>query len=100
MSNSVFVDKENILLVQDEVYDDYYRKLDIIKLDETSFTIPDTTEVASALRLRQKLKQDKIVSLYWWVFSTNDIKRKIWEIKHNEKCFKPRWNTICIRKID
>ena len=65
MSNSVFVDKENILLVQDEVYDDYYRKLDIIKLDETSFTIPDTTEVASALRLRQKLKQDKIVSLYW-----------------------------------
>ena len=65
MSNSVFVDKENILLVQDEVYDDYYRTLDIIKLDETSFTIPDTTEVASALRLRQKLKQDKIVSLYW-----------------------------------
>ena len=49
MSNSVFVDKENILLVQDEVYDDYYRTLDIIKLDETSFTVPDTTEVTSTL---------------------------------------------------
>ena len=48
---------------QDDDYDDY-KIPDTSKIDETSFTVPDTTEVTSTLRLRQKLKQDKIVSVY------------------------------------
>ena len=48
---------------QDDDYDDY-KIPDTSRIDETSFTVPDTTEVTSTLRLRQKLKQDKIVSVY------------------------------------
>ena len=48
---------------QDDDYDDY-KIPDTSKIDETSFTVPDTTEVTSTLRLRQKLKRDKIVSVY------------------------------------
>ena len=61
MENPVFVDKENILLVQDEDYDDY-RTLDTSRVDETSFTVPDTTEATSTLRLRQKVKRDKLTA--------------------------------------
>ena len=62
MDNPVFVDKENIPLVQD----DDYRTPDTSRIDaaETSFTGPATTEATSTLRLRQKLKRGKIVSLY------------------------------------
>ena len=63
MNNPVFVDKENILLVQDEDYDDY-RTPDTSRVDETSFTVPDTTEATSTLRLRQKIKRDKLTALY------------------------------------
>ena len=48
---------------QDDDYDDY-KIPDTSRIDETSFTVPDTTEVTSTLRLRQKLKRDKIVSVY------------------------------------
>ena len=48
---------------QDDDYDDY-KIPDTSKIDETSFTVPDTTEVTSTLRLRQKLKRDKIVSVH------------------------------------
>ena len=48
---------------QDDDFDDY-KIPDTSRIDETSFTVPDTTEVTSTLRLRQKLKQDKIVSVY------------------------------------
>ena len=48
---------------QDDDYDDY-KIPDTSRIDETSFTVPNTTEVTSTLRLRQKLKQDKIVSVY------------------------------------
>ena len=48
---------------QDDDYDDY-KIPDTSRIDERSFTVPDTTEVTSTLRLRQKLKQDKIVSVY------------------------------------
>ena len=63
MNNPVFVDKENILLVQDEDYDDY-RTPDTSRVDETSFTVPDTTEATSTLRLREKIKRDKLTALY------------------------------------
>ena len=61
MDKPVFVDKENILLVQDEDYDDY-RTPDTSRVDETSFTVPDTTEATSTLRLRQKVKRDKLTA--------------------------------------
>ena len=63
MDKPVFVDKENILLVQDEDYDDC-RAPDTSRVDETSFTIPDTIEATSTLRLRQKVKRDKLTALY------------------------------------
>ena len=42
------------------------------KVDETSFTVPDTSEATSTLRLRQKLKRDQIVSLYRYLGVTGD----------------------------
>ena len=61
MDNPRFIDEEDIPLInQDEDYDDY-KTPDTSRVDETSFTVPDTTEATSTLRLRQKLKRDKIV---------------------------------------
>ena len=57
-----FVDGETIPLVQDKDYDDYNTP-DTGRVDETSFTEPDTTEATSTLQLRQKLKRDKITAL-------------------------------------
>ena len=69
----MFVDEENIPLVhQDEEDYDYYRTPDTSRIDETSFMVPDTTEVISTLRLRSKLKRDKIVSLYRHLGVTGD----------------------------
>ena len=56
---------------QDDDFGDY-RTPDTSRLDETSFTVPDTTEVTSTLRLRQKLKQNKIVSLCRYLDLTGD----------------------------
>ena len=54
-------DEDDISLInQDEDYDDY-RTPETSRVDETSFT--NTTEVTSTLRLRRKLKRDKIISL-------------------------------------
>ena len=66
MDNPTFVDEENIPLVhQDEEEYDDYNTPDTRRIDETSFTVPSTQEKATlTLRLRQKLKRDKIVSLY------------------------------------
>ena len=64
MDNPTFADGENIPLVnQDEEDYDDYRTPDTSRV-ETSFIEPDTTEATSTLRLRQKLKRDKMVSLY------------------------------------
>ena len=52
MDNPRFVDEETIPLVQDEDYDDYNTS----RIDETSFTEPDTTKATSTLQLRQKSK--------------------------------------------
>ena len=60
--NPVFVDEENIPMVQDEHYDDYVTP-DTSRI-ETSFIEPDTTEATSTLRLRQKVKRDKIDALH------------------------------------
>ena len=55
MENLTFVNEEEIPLInQDEDYDDY-RTPDTSRVD-TSFIDPDTIEVTSTLRLRQKVK--------------------------------------------
>ena len=71
MDNPRFVDEETIPLVQDEDYDDY-RTPDLSRVDETSFTEPDTTEATSNLQLRQKVKGDKITAFYRHLNVTGD----------------------------
>ena len=63
MDNPRFVDEETIPLVQDKDYDGY-KTPDTSRVGETSFTEPDATEATSTLRLRQKVKQDKLTALY------------------------------------
>ena len=63
MDNPIFVDEENIPLIQDEDYDNYGIPNTSRVDDEISFTEPDTTEATSTLRLRQKVKRDKITEL-------------------------------------
>ena len=64
MDKVSFVDEENIPLVQqDEDYDDY-NTLNTSRIDEASFTVPDTAEVTSTLRLTQEVKRDKLAALY------------------------------------
>ena len=67
----MFVDEETISLVQDEDYD-YYNTPNISRVDETSFTEPDTTDATSDLQLRQKVKRDKITALYIHLNVTGD----------------------------
>ena len=63
--NPRFADEEDIPLINqdDDDYDDYNAP-NASRIDETSFTVPDTTESTSILRLRQKVKRDKIIALY------------------------------------
>ena len=56
MDNPILVDEEDIPLVhQDDDYDDY--ETPNTSRIETSFTVPDTTEAISTLRLRQSKKR-------------------------------------------
>ena len=56
MDNPIFVDEEDIPLVhEDDDYDDY--ETPNTSRIETSFTVPDTTEAISMLRLRQSKKR-------------------------------------------
>ena len=71
MENIGFDEDDIPLINQDEDYDDY-RTPETSKVDETSFTVPDTKEATSTLRLRRKLKRDKIVSLYRYHDVTGD----------------------------
>ena len=66
MNNPTFIDEENIPLVnQDEDYDEDYRTPETSWIDDASFTLPDTTEATSTLRLRQELKKkNRINALY------------------------------------
>ena len=62
MDNPTFIDEENIPMIhQDEENYDDYNTPDTSRIDETSFT--DATEPTSILRLRQKVKRDKINAL-------------------------------------
>ena len=73
MDNPTFVDEENNPMVnQDKDYEDNYRRPCTSRVDETSFMGPDATKTTSTLRLRQKLKRDKIVSLYRYLDVTAD----------------------------
>ena len=73
MNNPVFADDENIPLVQDKEDYDYYNTPGTRRVDDkTSFKEHDTTEPTSTLRLRQKVKRDKIVSLYRYLDVTVD----------------------------
>ena len=75
MENPTFVEEENIPMVHqdnEEDYDERYDTPDTSRVDETSFIEPDTTEATSTLRLRQKVKRDKIVSLYRYLGMTGD----------------------------
>ena len=55
MDNPVFVDEEDIPMVHqdDDDYDDYSTP-NTSRIDETSFTVPDTTEATSTLRFIKK----------------------------------------------
>ena len=73
MHNPVFVNQEDIPMVyQDNDYADYDTPTNTSRIDETSFTVPDTTEPTSIMRLRQKLKRDKIVWLYRYLSMTGN----------------------------
>ena len=63
MNNPRFIDEETIPLVQDKHYDDY-NTLNKIRIEETSFIEPTTTEATSTLRLTPKVKLDKLAALY------------------------------------
>ena len=67
----MFVDEETISLVQDEDYD-YYNTPNTSRVDETSFTDPDTSDATSDLQLRQKVKRYKITALYRHLNVTGD----------------------------
>ena len=90
MDNPVYVDEEEIPMVhQDDDYDDYNTP-NTSRIDETSFAEPDTTEATSNLRLRQKLKQDKIAALYRHLNVTADpdladIDQFMMKKKNNQK---------------
>ena len=73
MDNPVFVDEEAFSMVhQDEDYDNYGTP-NTSRVDETSFIEPDVAEATSALRLRQKVKRDKLTALCRHLNVTGDI---------------------------
>ena len=60
-----FVVDEIIPLVHDEDIDyDYYNTQNTSRVDETSFKMPVSTDLETTLRLRQKVKQDKLAALH------------------------------------
>ena len=72
MENIRFDEEDIPLINQDDDYDNY-RTLDTSRIDtEASFTAPATTEATPPHRLRQKLKRDKIVSLYRYLGVTGN----------------------------
>ena len=65
MENAIFTDEENISMVYDEDDDERYDMPNASRRDEKSFIEPtDATEPTSTLRLRRKVKRDKINALY------------------------------------
>ena len=73
MENIGFDEEDIPVINQDEDYDDY-RTPEASRIDaETSFAEPAATEATSTLRLRQKLKRDKTVSLHRYLGVTGDL---------------------------
>ena len=73
MNNPLFVNREDIPMVhKDDDYDDYNTS-NTSRVNETSFMVPDTTEATSTLRLRQKVKRNKIIALHRHLNVTGDI---------------------------
>ena len=73
MDNIAFVDEENIPMVhQDEEDYDDYNTLDTSRV-EASFIEHDAIEPTSTLRLRTKVKREKITALYRHLDVTDDI---------------------------
>ena len=74
MDNPVFSNEEDIPMVHqdEEDYDDYDTP-NTSRIDETSFTVSDATEATSTLRLRQKVKRDKLSALSRHLNVTGDI---------------------------
>ena len=73
MENIGFDEEYIPLINQDEDYDDY-RTPEESRIDaQTSFAEPAATEATSTLRLRQKLKRDKSVSLYRYLGVTGNL---------------------------
>ena len=70
MNNPRFTDEEDISLIHQD--DDDYNTQDSSRVEKTSFIEPDTTEATLTLQLRQKLKRDKITSLYRYLNVTGD----------------------------
>ena len=68
----MLVDEETTQMVQDEDYDNYDTP-NTSRIDETSFTEPDTTEATSTLRLTQKVKRDKLAALYRHLYVTGNL---------------------------
>ena len=78
MENPIFVDDENIPLVtqhDEDIYYDYYNTPDTSRADEITFTTPDTTdeEATSTVRLRHKVKRDKLAALYKYLNVTGNL---------------------------
>ena len=72
MDNPRFFDEEIIPFVRDEIYYNYGTP-NTSRVDETSFTEPDTTEATSTLRLKQKVERDKLAVLYRHLNITSNL---------------------------
>ena len=72
MDNLRFVDEETIPLVQDEDYDNYGTP-NTSRVDETQFTETDATEATLNLRLKQRVKRDKLAVLYRHLNVTDNL---------------------------
>ena len=65
MYNPRFVDDENKPLAHDQDIDyNDYDKPNTSRVHQSSFTMPGSTDKETTLRLRQKLKRDKLTALY------------------------------------
>ena len=62
--NPRFVNEEKIPMVHQDEYYDNYSTPNTSRVDKTSFTELDTTETTSTLKLKQKVKRDKLAALY------------------------------------
>ena len=72
MDNLRFVDEETIPLVQDEDYDNYGTP-NTSRVDETLFTETDATEATLNLRLKPRVKRDKLAVLYRHLNVTDNL---------------------------